>query len=454
MTKSLIESKIAGRADRKRLAVSSTPYWRGIDPEVHLGYRKGKRGGVWLVRWRHGEGYRQRTLGVADDELREGTLDFEAAARAARELIESERRNELAIAGGSLLTVGSVVRAYVVARDTRETARRGRPVLSDANSRLTRYILGREAAGRRKAIQARPLAAIPLHSLLEGDLIAWRDSLPEELKGATKRRLANDLKAALNDAYAAHRNRLPSTFPAIIKHGLSNLAESDDDRDDVARGNQILTDRQVASLLNAAQEVDAEQGWEGDLFRLVAVLAATGSRFSQVARLRVGDVQAEAFRLMVPTSRKGRGGKHAHTPVPIGEDILKALMPAILDRPKSAPLLERWRSKQAAGSIKWEKVDRGPWESASQLTRAWNAIRTRAELPTVIAYALRHSSIVRGIRQNLPVRLVAALHDTSVAMIERHYGRYIAHGLDELAARAVVPLIGHTDGPSSKSAMG
>ena len=51
------------------------------------------------------------------------------------------------------------------------------------------------------------------------------------------------------------------------------------------------------------------------------------------------------------------------------------------------------------------------------------------------------SMIVRGLRAGLPIRLVAALHDTSVAMIERHYSRWITEGLDELVARAVVPLL-------------
>jgi hypothetical protein len=41
----------------------------------------------------------------------------------------------------------------------------------------------------------------------------------------------------------------------------------------------------------------------------------------------------------------------------------------------------------------------------------------------------------------LPIRLVAALHDTSVVMIERHYSRWIVDGLDDLVARAVVPLV-------------
>ena len=59
----------------------------------------------------------------------------------------------------------------------------------------------------------------------------------------------------------------------------------------------------------------------------------------------------------------------------------------------------------------------------------------------VIPYALRHSSIVRGIKANLPIRLVADLHDTSTAMIERHYAKWISTGLEELAARAIVPLV-------------
>ena len=43
----------------------------------------------------------------------------------------------------------------------------------------------------------------------------------------------------------------------------------------------------------------------------------------------------------------------------------------------------------------------------------------------VTMYCLRHSSIVRMLLQNIPIRLVASLHNTSVAMIEKHYSRYI-----------------------------
>jgi hypothetical protein len=39
-------------------------------------------------------------------------------------------------------------------------------------------------------------------------------------------------------------------------------------------------------------------------------------------------------------------------------------------------------------------------------------------------YALRHSSIVRMLLQNIPIRLVASLHNTSTTMIERTYSRF------------------------------
>jgi integrase len=232
---------------------------------------------------------------------------------------------------------------------------------------------------------------------------------------------------------------------------LRTPTQPDDTTDEVARDNQILTDAQVGRLIGAARVVDAEQGWEGDLFRLVAVLAATGARFSQVARLRVGDVQAD--RLIIPVSRKGKGKKAAGTPVPIGPDIGEALLPAVTGWPKDAWLLERCRSKQVAGTIRWERAGRGPWQSSSEINRAWTAIRAHAEMPDVITYAFRHSSIVRGIRANLPIRLVAALHDTSVAMIEQYYGRFIADGLDELAARSVVPLVPAIEGSDNVVAL-
>ena len=50
MAKTLTETPISTRNARSKLEPGI--YFKGIDREVHLGYRKGARGGVWFVRWR------------------------------------------------------------------------------------------------------------------------------------------------------------------------------------------------------------------------------------------------------------------------------------------------------------------------------------------------------------------------------------------------------------------
>lgn len=440
MAKTLKEAPLTTRNARAKLPAGL--HWRGIDTEVHLGYRKGKRGGVWLARWRNGAGYRQSPLGAADDEISEGTLSFGDAVKAAREHVEKVRREDRAGAEGEVQTVRTAVEVYLAVRDARDRARRGEDARCNGRDILERCVIGREARGGRLGYSAAPLAEIPLHELTEADLIAWRGALPGS-KVTTRKRIISDLRAALNACYISNRHKLPAALPVIIAGGLRAEDTPDTDTDvQVARENQILSDAVIGRIIAAARDVDDAAQWGGDLYRLFLVMAATGARFSQVVRLTVRDVQPERSRLMVPVSRKGKGRKSEVTPVPIGADVLAALAPAIQGRDDNEPLLMRWRHTQPPGERRWVRTSRAPWWGTQEITKPWAAIRKAADLaPDVVPYALRHSSIVRGIRAGLPLRLVAALHDTSVGMIERHYGRWIADGLDDMAARAVVPLV-------------
>lgn len=67
----------------------------------------------------------------------------------------------------------------------------------------------------------------------------------------------------------------------------------------------------------------------------------------------------------------------------------------------------------------------------------------------MVPYSLRHSSIVRCIRAGLPLRYIASLHDTSTAMFEQHYSAFIVDALDDVAERAVTPLLQTIDRPSA-----
>ena len=69
------------------------------------------------------------------------------------------------------------------------------------------------------------------------------------------------------------------------------------------------------------------------------------------------------------------------------------------------------------------------------------AASTLLDPDVVTLSALRHSSIVRQLVANTPIRVVAAMHDTSVKMIERTYSRHIAEHTDALARRALLDTV-------------
>jgi integrase len=450
MARRIKDSNLEFRADRANLKAGKRHY-RKIEQGVDLFYYrpKGRRGkpagaGNWGERryrgkpkGSRGSPYSLQIIAIADD-----LSDSDGTVILSYWQAVDEVRKRMVVrahpADGPVPTVRTTIVEYVADRDARETRRKGRAVRSDAH-RLARYVIGREQRGKRKAIGPTKLADIELRALDEDALRKWRDTLPASMKESSRRRTINDLRAALNVGYERHRKELEPSLPAIIKHGLKANGNDYDQAELQERDNQILDDPKVTQLLRATKEVDAEQDWNGDLYRLIIVLAATGTRFSQAARLRVGDCQIERQRLLVPKSRKGRG-KSGSTPVPVGQDVIDALLPAVTGRASTAPLLERWRHIQRVGN-QWERAGRAAWQSSSEFDDAWDAIRSCVKMPDVIPYALRHSSIVRGLKANLPIRLVAALHDTSAAMIERHYSKWIVDGLEDLAAQALVPLL-------------
>ncbi len=390
-----------------------------------------------MVRVRVGERYLKKRIGGVDDVHDadgDNILSWDQAVTAAiawcdHQLGEGSEKSapDVAIrAEDSAIgvpTVGEAVSSYVAMRDARQSARLGRLVKSDAH-RL------------RKRIEGMLLADVGLADLSEPQLQAWRSNL--EFDPAGRQRIANDFKAALNEAFRTYRKGLPPDFLNTVKFGLRSPGNEIDGETALGvRDNQILSDAEVRTIVKLAFDQDET----GDLGRMVLLLASTGARFSQIARMRVGDVQATHGRVLVPSSRKGKKRQASYARVQVGKDVLDALQPAVAGRPQDALLLEHWRSIQIKAT-EWKRDHRGPWLTASEITRPWKKIMAATEISkAVVPYALRHSSIVRGIRAGLPIRLVAALHDTSVVMIERHYARWITEGLDEMVANAVVPFL-------------
>lgn len=428
MSKSLADAPVTTAAARRRLDPGL--HWRSLDPDTHVGYRKGARAGRWLVRWRSGTGYRQATLATADDVLAadgKATLTFDQATRAARDYVEQARVAAASAAAGPTQTIRMITEAYADAIEARQS-RAGHAVSKDARSRFKHHVWSDDLADQ------------ILYDLKAKHLRNWRERTRAKGLGvATIKRVVNDLRAACNEAGRVHQTELPDRFTIELRDGFAVATQ---DRTSVkTRANVILSDESVRALIKAAREVDSFEEWEGDLARLVIALAATGARFSQISRCKVVDLHRDTKRLMVPVSRKGRGLKNrSHIAVAIGDDVISALGPSSEGRDRSEPLLQRWGYRRAGG-LRWERNARRAW-LPSELTEPFAEIVKRAGLSSeVTAYSLRHSSIARSLRAGLPVRLVAATHDTSSDMIETHYSAHIIDAMTEAARLVVVPLV-------------
>jgi integrase len=248
--------------------------------------------------------------------------------------------------------------------------------------------------------------------LTTSDLRAWRDGLARELAAATVNRTASALRAALNLA-ADQNERIVSRKSWEV--GLATIPDAERAR------NVILPETQVRAIIAAAYK-------ESEQFGLLVELAAvTGARVSQLRRLEVQDVQGDRAdpRLMMPSSAKGYGKKVMRRPVPIPEALAVRLRLTSAGEPGNAALMV--------------KPSGEPWRRSDHSRLFKRAVRRAAGDPSeVTVYALRHSNIVRQILANVPIRIVAVNHDTSVAMLERTYSRHIADHSDGLARESLL----------------
>lgn len=412
-----VDNAIDSAAKRARLQPRKNPYWQGVAGGrggLSLGFRKSPNGRETWVAKIVIDGHRiEEKIGSAASDDANG-LGYPAAIASAltwgKEQAASIEVGRSAKYRAEVPTVRSAVQTYVEIRKAR-SGRRG------SEGSLEKYVLSDKHYADTK------LSALSAERIEE-----WRGSLARHLAPSTKNRILNDLRAALNAAAGKYRRQIPTHVFSEIKFGTKAESAGTTPR------RQLLTEGQVLAVVERAFEVD------GDFGNLVLLAAATGARFSQLASLTVADVQVRNGRLMMPSSQKGKNREAGNRiPVPVGADVLGRIRPILSRRQSEEPLLLRWSYCQIGGPGKWKKDVRQPWQRAYQIDEVWKKTVKQAGVPTdTIMYALRHSSIVRGLRAGLPVSLVASLHDTSIKMIEKHYAAFIIDMTEDLARKTLM----------------
>jgi len=393
MARRVRASTLENRTARLKLEPRKKPYhFTVIAPGIAVGYRRCAGPGRWVLRAADGHGaYWTDTIALADDhEPADGATvcTFWQAQDKARVLVRGED------AGGARpATMADALEAY-----ERDLSVRGGLV---ANAAVIRGLIP-------ATLLARPVGLLTFRELRH-----WRDGLLDGRKASSVNRHGKSLKAALNLA-ASTDPRIGNA--AVWRSALAGLPDAH------AASHVGLPERDVRKIVAAAYAVAPQLGlW-------TEVAATTGARPSQIARLDVVDLQGDRTdpRLMMPSSKKGRGRKRIERrPVPIPPSLAAKLRAAAAGRSPGDPLLfqdggTRWRS---AGHVK-------PFAQAA----------AQAGLAGVTAYALRHSSIIRALLAGVPVRVVAAGHDTSVAMLEKTYSAFILDHSDSVSRRALLDL--------------
>jgi integrase len=427
LARTVRDEKLSSRSAREKLEARGKPHYRALDRELHIGYRRGKTGGVWVARWYVGDGaYKVETIGTADDRLdADGAivLDFAQAQTKARDVYAQRKRE----ASGLPIESGPyTVRACI--DDYLEWFGEHKKSIIDTRHRATAHILS--------VLGDRPCA-----ELTTSELEKWRNALakaptrvrtkvgeaqrygakaPGDDQEAVRRRRSSAnrtltiLKAALNKAWRAGKIESDSTW-----RRLQPFKEAD------AARVRYLTVDEGKRLINACPK---------DFRLLVRAALATGARYGELTRLRVADFNPDVGTLLIRTSKSGKGRY-----ITLADEGVTLFAAQAAGRSSDALLLPR--------------EDGSPWKASHQARPMQAACKGARIEPEANFHCLRHTYASHSIMAGAPLLVVAKnLGHSDTRMVEKHYGHlepsYVADAIRAAAPKfgvepsAVAPMAG------------
>jgi integrase len=385
VARSIYSEKLRNRTNRLRLPARKKPYKVLIAPGIFLAYRRNSCGpGTWSVV----AGFLKR-FALADDheDANNGSvLSFHQAQAKALQLVRGGEGDNAAP-----LTVAEAIDGYATDLEARGGAKYN---ASSVRNHLSQATLSKVVA-----------------LLTESELLHWRNGMVAKgLKLSSANRIGKSFKAAL--ALAARRDKRIANV-AAWKNGLKPLRATGCSNQ--PRDNYYLPDSTIRAIVREcyAVEAEAEDSKLVSFGALIDTLAGTGVRESQVLKLRPDDLRddnTKTPRLMMWCSAKGKHRDPEQRALPISPKLAAMLRARAIARGPAKPLFDR------------------VWN----LSVHFRVVLERLGLDlSLTPYTLRHSSIIRQIRANTPMRIIAYAHDTSVIEIERTYGRYLNNASED-----------------------
>jgi integrase len=413
MARTVRDTKLESRAARERLKARGKPYWRELEPQCHLGYRRlSGKAGRWCVRHYAGQQtYQVETIATADDYSDAdgvAVLSYRQAQATARQRMVDRAHH----AGGKRagpITVADAVEAYLgFLRDNRKTA-------ADAAYRANAFILP-------------ILGAVEVQALTTERLRHWLAALanaPPRLrsrKGEAPRHAKADHSAEARRRRRSSANRVLTTIKGALNFAWrEGLVPSDAawrrvepfENVDAARL-RYLSVAEAKRLLNAC---DPE-------FRPLAEAALqTGARYGELARLQVHDFNPDAGTLAI---RQSKSGTPRH----------------IVLTDEGQRLFARWCAGRAGDALLFARADGRPWEKSAQGRPMRDACARAKIAPRIAFHGLRHTWASLSVMAGMPLMIVARnLGHRDTRMCERHYS-HLSPSFEAESIRAHAPRFG------------
>jgi integrase len=395
-----VTSKELGSRTARRTIPIGTVAWMPLSQGRALGYRKGRKGGVWLARYKI-EGFRkEEKLALADDILdAEGArvLDFAHAQEKARTWFLSATTLATGehVSRGGGYTVNQCCLDYL-----KHLERRGAPDYRHTKYDLDAYVIPK-------------LGVLQVARLTRPKLEEWRadiaasprrsnrkkkqDNQPhiqteEDLRKrrATANRIMRRLRAALN--LALEEGRVYANPMAWKLLPFENV--------EVARAIFLSEKDQRTFVMGCAKEKDFQ--W------IVRAGLYTGARYGELGRLGVADFNSSAGTLFIA---KSKGGQQRH--VHLDLEAARFFREASANRDRAEAMFLRKSGE--------------PWAKDNQKKPMRRACMLAKTKPFGF-HQLRHSAASRWITLGVSLKVVAEqLGHVDTKMVERYYG-HLASG--------------------------
>ncbi|MER8923421.1 site-specific integrase [Mesorhizobium sp. M0802] len=411
MAKRVRDATLDSKDARAKLKPRGKPYYKSIGPGLHVGYRKGKEAGRWVVRLYVGDqDYRVETIADADDKLDANgntVLSFWQAQDKARELHKR-------LSGDS----GEVAGVYSV-----EKAMADYLLWMEGNRKSSR-----DARYRSEALILPELGSIDVSKLTATQIRKWHSKVAATAPRLRSKKDAEQRFQELGtDAESIRQRRATANRVLTILKAALNYAwrEGKVTSDKEWRRVEPFEDVESARVryLTIAEAQRLVNASSGNFRDLVQAALQTGARYSEIARLHVEDFNADVGTL---TIRESKSGKARH----------------VVLTDEGSELFQQLSHGKHHGQLLLTTEAGGIWEKSHQFRPMVEACKNAKIVPAIGFHGLRHTWASLSVMNGMPLMVVAKnLGHTDTRMVEKHYGHlspsYVAD-----AVRAGAPRFG------------